>query len=548
MISQAVAFGSVARSRLCRTERHASRIPYWVLLGLFHSARVKSVEPYTAAFWGPQGTREEASSDSLSRIQHPLAGDLEAQPLSITAQLDVPTPIAVISGDAVRAPATCAKWSPEPGYGCSESDRWQHIDSVPDAGSCLQACHLKVASVGPVCCYMASDSKCWMNPGASVVRGKGWVAMCSRAAKKEEVDEGGGDTNNAHNVKCLVLVADYDNEKGVKTIVETVSTVAPDCHVHVVAKGGNIKCDVHRRQHGYRGVHVSCEEKENVGREFGTVSTWIAENYDNLPDVLVLCPSSVHDHNRMAKFNNLLINRGEGGFDCAIELSPAGQVIRDGNGLPIVEPGADEQFHAKQLSHLALTVGSVAGLRKGSYDKGGSNKWSLTPASPRGLGNWLLHHTGEDAMPALYADALVCTNGIFRTSRAALRRQSLHVPRGEPFYRELSSALNVSSAPEAGHYAELAARILFGVPNSTDGLLGPLSSPPWADSASGDRESSRSDFMSGVVAGAIVGSIVGIVIGSEIRKRSTGTDSRPPQAQLGELQMQHLAARQTGSP
>lgn len=303
----------------------------------------------------------------------------------------------------------------------------------------------------------------------------------------------------SHAASCIVLVADYNDSDGVMEIARLVNKA---CIVHVVAKGGAAgeKCKPY--------PNLECEERANVGREFGTISTWIADNYDLLPEVLILCPSSLGVHNRRARLRKLLDGLNSGIFDCAIEMSEASQIIRDRRGVPVNEPSEDDSGANGRQSGLMLRVGDVVKLEKGMYSKS-SNPGKLTPAQPRGLGRWLLRHaecTEDSTLPKELRDALVCTNGIFRTTRQMLLRRSRHV------YSRLSDALNVSASPEAGHYAELSARILFGEPGSRDGIQMPLK-----ECWSGDGPNAIL-IICGTLAFFLVG-LAGVVVGTILERR-----------------------------
>ncbi|CAK0837731.1 unnamed protein product [Prorocentrum cordatum] len=120
---------------------------------------------------------------------------------------------------------------------------------------------------------------------------------------------------------------------------------------------------------------------------------------------------------------------------------------------------------------------------------------------------------------------------------ANLRRLCLNAPPIQPSALLLKAAKcaraqrGASGALEARRYAELAARILFGAPRSTDGLLGPLTAALHRLGGGVPR-----------VFRAIFGVVIGTFIGTEPRKRSPTTDTEPLRARPGEVQMERLVA------
>lgn len=220
--------------------------------------------------------------------------------------------------------------------------------------------------------------------------------------------------------RCTLLVADYNNAQGVRDISRMVQ--GSNCSVHVVAKGpgGCLPIDA--------VANVTCEPAANFGREFETYSTWVARHYDALPDVVLTCPSSLEKWNRKARLQMLLSKKQSDKFNCSVDMSERSQVYRDGK--------------------LALRIGDWSSMTKDSYMGN-----ALVPANPRGLGQWLKAHAG---LTQPLGDFRVCTNGLFRTTRALLSE------RPQRFYEELAHELRVGNAPEAGHYVELSARLFFG--------------------------------------------------------------------------------------
>ena len=50
----------------------------------------------------------------------------------------------------------------------------------------------------------------------------------------------------------------------------------------------------------------STVQQDNVGRDAGTALDYVIENYDSLPDTLIFTPSSLHKHDREARFRELM--------------------------------------------------------------------------------------------------------------------------------------------------------------------------------------------------------------------------------------------------
>lgn len=147
----------------------------------------------------------------------------------------------------------------------------------------------------------------------------------------------------------------------------------------------------------------------NVGRDLGTIITFIIRNYHNLPSHMVFVPSALQKYDRRDRLIQIL-------------------------DQPYMQCARNEQVSILQEAEFYI-------------DWWDGKK--LSPASVRPFKAWYEHFVGPWSAPGIYKK--MCFNGIIRTTRSKVLKHSLE------FYKTLDHELTIGGdASEAVHYLERA--------------------------------------------------------------------------------------------
>ena len=220
-----------------------------------------------------------------------------------------------------------------------------------------------------------------------------------------------------HPPSCQVVVADFGDESGVRRAVD--GARLHGCPIHVISK--LLPCPQYLNA-AWSGADITCEQLPNLGRDLGSALHFVASAYASLPDKLIFTPSTLAVHGRESRYKALLAQLGDASFDCA----------------------SDEPSHPR----TSITLSEEADFAVAQYSQVG-----LASASPRIFKRWFETHIGPFAT---HAARRTCFNGMWTSTRALLQS------RERAFYERLRHETDVHASSEAVHYAERAARAIFG--------------------------------------------------------------------------------------